>query len=189
MIEIGFICLDQIWKQRLKGFIQSQDMKSWVLFLPLTFERWFSVDEILLQCQPICQQNWCLNPVPLLSSNRRAGEAVWQFTLLHVSVWLGREIWFCFQASVVLSVFNAVQSHIWARGSPAQAALAVSLVMRNKPFASPLPCWCLLSKHEHLPLASNPSPGWYWSTGFKAGLGFQSLLGHIGPAVWHSGHV
>lgn len=130
-----------------------------------------------------------MNPIPLLSFNRKASEAVWQFTLLHVSVWLGREICFCFQASVVLAVFHAVQAHIQARGSPAQAAPAVSLVMENSPFASPFPCWLLLSKHEHLPPASNPSPGWYWSAGFKAGVGFQSLLDHIGSAVWRSGRA
>lgn len=41
MIEIGSFCMDQIWKQYLEGLIQSQDMKSGVLFLPLTFERCF----------------------------------------------------------------------------------------------------------------------------------------------------
>lgn len=110
-------------------------------------------------------------------------------SLLHVLVWLGREISFCFQVSVVLAVFNAVESHIQARGSPAQVAFAVSLVMENSPFASPFPCWHLVSKCEHLPPASNPSPGWYWSAGFKAGVGFQSLLDHIESAVWRSGRV
>lgn len=92
-----------------------------------------------------------MNPIPLLSFNRKASEAVWQFTLLHVSEWLGKEICFWFQVSIVLAVLNAVQSHIQARGSPAQSALAVSLVMESSPFASPFPCWRLLSKHEHLP--------------------------------------
>lgn len=36
-----FFCVDQIWKQYLEGLIQSQDMKSGVLFLSLTFERCF----------------------------------------------------------------------------------------------------------------------------------------------------
>lgn len=86
MIEMSSFCMDQIWKQYLEGLIQSQDMMPGVLFLPLTFERWFKVDEILLQCQPICQQSWCLNPIPLLSFNGKASEAVLQCTLLYVSV-------------------------------------------------------------------------------------------------------
>lgn len=65
-----------------------------------------------------------MNHILLLGFNRKASEAVWPFALLHASIWLRREICFHFQASVVFPLFNAVQSHVQARGLRAQAALA-----------------------------------------------------------------
>lgn len=46
------------------------------------------------------------------------------FVLLHASIWLVREICFPFEASIVFLLINPVQSHIQARGSPAQAGVA-----------------------------------------------------------------
>lgn len=155
MLEMGSHCVDL--EAAPRGTHSDSGYKAWSSF-PTFFDiwemllsRWDAITVTACHWTP-----WRSNHILQLNFNSKAREAVWQFALLHASISLRREIRFPFQASVVFAHFNPVRSHVEGRGSPARAAP----LPESSPFACPSTCCCLLSKHDRLPPASNPSPRW-----------------------------